>query len=308
MLETNNIFNFSRALELVKDNSSEFKVSFDELWVWCGYSRKDSAKRMLVSNFEEGTDFLISVENTSINTLGRSVELIYLTVDTSKQFAMLAETANGKAVRRYFMEAEKAYRQIMNSALTIQPTQSQSQLDPNVKALVQSTALIAQSIQSLSVIVNETNTKVENQQLVLEQVKEVTDTLVIPDGYQTIYSYSKTIPNFRIQPKSDGAESTAITIGRYMAYNKFNKHSEKFNENGYDVSVYLNGEIEKALVQMIENNLLVLTFSNSTPNKILKSVKAFNNMKRKSSLLSKVAAIHFIKSKGILPKELSPSI
>ncbi len=49
-------FNIELAKQLV-ESYEEFPVDFDLLWQWCGYSRKQKAKDMLIRNFEENFDF-----------------------------------------------------------------------------------------------------------------------------------------------------------------------------------------------------------------------------------------------------------
>lgn len=110
--QTNLNFDYTTAASLLSLREvEEFGVGFDDLWQWCGYARKDSAKRKLVKNFEEGLDFRVHqvVEPSPAGGL-TNLEIISLTVDASKEFAMLAQTEQGKQVRKYFIEAEKQYR------------------------------------------------------------------------------------------------------------------------------------------------------------------------------------------------------
>jgi hypothetical protein len=45
-------------------SQSEFPIDFERAWEWIGYTRKDNAKRALLScNLEEGIDFLIKEES-----------------------------------------------------------------------------------------------------------------------------------------------------------------------------------------------------------------------------------------------------
>lgn len=49
-------FNIRLARALV-ESDEDYPVDFDELWRWCGYSRKNNAKRVLLDNFEKGLDY-----------------------------------------------------------------------------------------------------------------------------------------------------------------------------------------------------------------------------------------------------------
>jgi phage anti-repressor protein len=106
------MFDFDMASSLVHSNK-QYPVNFDDLWLWCGYSRKDNAKKVLLENFEEDFDFSLELRKTPKG--GRPSELIFLTLDAAKEFAMLARTEQGKEVRKYFIEAEKKARQILNN-------------------------------------------------------------------------------------------------------------------------------------------------------------------------------------------------
>lgn len=97
-------FNQEIAITLYKSDD-EFPVDFDFAWQWLGYTRKDNAKRILVSEFQRGVDFSSEVRKTSSN--GRPTESIMLTVECLKSFGMMAGTEQGKAIRKYFLECER---------------------------------------------------------------------------------------------------------------------------------------------------------------------------------------------------------
>ena len=89
-------FDLALATQLVS-SQEDFPVDFDELWLWVGYSRKDNAKATLVKNFEEGLDFEILIAQELRPQGGYSNrEVIKLTTDAAKEFALLAQTDNGK--------------------------------------------------------------------------------------------------------------------------------------------------------------------------------------------------------------------
>jgi anti-repressor protein len=97
------------------ESDQEFAVNFDDAWQWLEYSRKDAAKRVLVANFEQNIDYLVShtiVENLSG---GRPTEEIYLTKSCFKELAMLSGTARGKEIRLYFLECERQLKAIQAS-------------------------------------------------------------------------------------------------------------------------------------------------------------------------------------------------
>jgi anti-repressor protein len=98
----------------IVQSDKEFAVAFDEAWQWLDYSRKDSAKRVLVANFEEGIDYC-SFHSIVERQIGATrVEEIYLTKDCFKQLAMLSGTEKGKAVRLYYLECEKQLKAVLS--------------------------------------------------------------------------------------------------------------------------------------------------------------------------------------------------
>ena len=102
--------NFSKesALSLL-GSSKEYPVDLEDAWQWLGYSSKQSAKKKLIRNFEEGEDFSakwMSVPHSNGLTASRT-ETIFLTVDCFKSFAMMAGTEKGRETRQYFLRCEK---------------------------------------------------------------------------------------------------------------------------------------------------------------------------------------------------------
>ena len=93
-----------------------------------GYSRKDAAKRVLISSdYQLGDDYIIvkNSENLTgqdevihkivVNSVqqgfqgGRPSDKIFLSIDCFKAFCMMARTEQGREVRKYFIEIERAY-------------------------------------------------------------------------------------------------------------------------------------------------------------------------------------------------------
>jgi phage anti-repressor protein len=94
----------------------DFPIDFDDAWVWLEYSRKNNAVRALVSELDQGVDYLLineqhdSTGGFSDSSATKPIKY-YLSVDGFKMFCMAAGTKRGKEVRRYFVEVEKAYKQ-----------------------------------------------------------------------------------------------------------------------------------------------------------------------------------------------------
>ncbi|EAY24700.1 hypothetical protein [Microscilla marina] len=98
-------------ITLYLQSHQAFPVDFDAFWQWCGFARKDSAKRTLENNFTKDVDFnlhnVVEVRKEGKRKVKRQVEQITLTIDCAKSFAMLAQTEKGREVRLYFLECEK---------------------------------------------------------------------------------------------------------------------------------------------------------------------------------------------------------
>jgi phage anti-repressor protein len=92
------------------ESTDPFPIDFDQAWQWLGYSKKDKAKDRLISEFIDGIDFRVFPIKGENPQGGRPVEKIMLSVDCLKCLGMMAGTAKGKEVRRYFLECERALR------------------------------------------------------------------------------------------------------------------------------------------------------------------------------------------------------
>jgi phage anti-repressor protein len=95
----------------------DFPIDFDNVWVWLAYSRKDNGLAAMVAELDEHADyikevFLIIQGNLGTPASGRPSDKYYLSVDGFKVFCMAAGTQRGKEVRRYFVEVEKAYKEL----------------------------------------------------------------------------------------------------------------------------------------------------------------------------------------------------
>lgn len=90
-----------KTIEIYTESQDEFPVDFDQFWQWCGFARKDSAKRTLEKNFEEGGDYILHklVDNKQISK--SNPQLIHLTNDCAKAFVIMAGTTKGKEIRKY---------------------------------------------------------------------------------------------------------------------------------------------------------------------------------------------------------------
>jgi phage anti-repressor protein len=97
-------------------SQSQFPIDFEDAWEWIGYSRKDSAKRALLSfGFIEGIDLHIEVESME-GKFGTPEEYITMSVDCLKMWAMMAATEKGRETRIYFLQCERKLKQLISPA------------------------------------------------------------------------------------------------------------------------------------------------------------------------------------------------
>jgi phage anti-repressor protein len=107
----NEVIPFNR-LEMIAQSTETYPVDFDEAWQWVVYSTKQKARETLENNFEKDVDFNLNHKVKVQIEGGRTVKwpftAIFLTADCFKAFCMMAGTQKGKAVRRYYLDIEKA--------------------------------------------------------------------------------------------------------------------------------------------------------------------------------------------------------
>jgi phage anti-repressor protein len=101
-------------INAVEEKKEEFPCNFEVIWPWA-YSRKADAKKIL--NKLDQNLFLVSANaNTATTVLahtgGKPRETILLTLYGAKEFLVGAQTANGKLVRKYFIECEEKWSKL----------------------------------------------------------------------------------------------------------------------------------------------------------------------------------------------------
>ena len=89
-------------------NGVEFPVPFESAWPIAGYATKGSAKRSMTGFLSDGRDFVFNSLLKSNG--GRSSQDYRLSCDAFKELCMLSRSAQGKATREYFIDAEKKWK------------------------------------------------------------------------------------------------------------------------------------------------------------------------------------------------------
>ena len=111
--EQEQIFMISHYLYLQHgSDSTKFVVDFDNVWKTVEFTRRDSAKRLLVKHFTDHIDYKIGAPPKSGPPKdkdlggGQNKETILLTVDCFKNFCMLAATPKATVIRSYYVKME----------------------------------------------------------------------------------------------------------------------------------------------------------------------------------------------------------
>jgi hypothetical protein len=100
-------------------NTREFIIDLSNVWKWCGFSRKDFAKKLLLKHFEKDIDYKILLQDDisllqleeqkdhTDNRGGHNKEKILMTIETFKKFCMKANTKKADEIHDYYIKLEK---------------------------------------------------------------------------------------------------------------------------------------------------------------------------------------------------------
>jgi hypothetical protein len=135
------------------DSKKDFVIDFNDVWKWCGFSRKSDGKKVLEKHFVEGVDYNVEIGGKPIsedeekeksdqseesigfaaiaakpNVGGRPKEKITLTVNTFKKFCMKAGTKKADEVHDYYTKLEE----LLQETLQEQSDELQKQLEQNL--------------------------------------------------------------------------------------------------------------------------------------------------------------------------------
>ena len=101
----------------------DFVIDFDSIWKWCGFSRKDPAKRVLEKYFVIENDYKVFHKPVENLEGGRPAEQIMLTINTFKKFCLKANTKKADEIHDYYINLE----QLLHETIIDESTQLQLQ-------------------------------------------------------------------------------------------------------------------------------------------------------------------------------------
>ena len=99
------------------DDDAAFVINFDDVWKWVGFSRKDPAKRLLKKNFQVDVDYIEVHSKVDIDRYADPNQVIQMTVETFKNYCMIASTAKSKIVRKYYISMERILHKYIENQL-----------------------------------------------------------------------------------------------------------------------------------------------------------------------------------------------
>lgn len=103
------VMNFQLYLMYGRD-VTKFPIDLEKIWEWLGFSRKTSAKRLIVNNFVKDVDYVLSKSlHLQVQQVhgGQNKEIIMINVKTFKKLCMIANTERGKRSREYYATMEE---------------------------------------------------------------------------------------------------------------------------------------------------------------------------------------------------------
>ena len=151
--EEQKMFLASFYCHVIQENKSAFVVDFDSVWKWCGFSRRDPAKRLLLKCLEENVDWVYekaapemagaafyeeepeesikkaappesgaafckeeteeTVKEKNLGGAGKNKETIMLTVKAFKKFCMKAGTKRSDEIHDYYINLEEVLHETL---------------------------------------------------------------------------------------------------------------------------------------------------------------------------------------------------
>ena len=115
---------------------TDFVIDFEDVWKWCGFSRKDSAKRILDKHFIADVDYKIQTITPPIGGVikerggAHRKEKIMLNIKTFKKFCLKSDTEKADEIHNYYIKLEE----ILQETLLEQTDELQMQLEQSHQA------------------------------------------------------------------------------------------------------------------------------------------------------------------------------
>ena len=98
---------------------TDFIIDFEDVWKWCGFTRKDNAKRLLEKFFKEETDYVIKTITPPIGGVikerggAHRKEKITLNIKTFKKFCLKSDTEKADKIHNYYVKLEEILQDVL---------------------------------------------------------------------------------------------------------------------------------------------------------------------------------------------------
>jgi hypothetical protein len=99
------------------NSKTDFVINLDDVWKWCGFGRKNDAKRVIERNFTLYEDYKIQKAATETSAPGPSTrnlggaglnkETILMTINTFKKFCLKSGTKKADEIHDYYINLEE---------------------------------------------------------------------------------------------------------------------------------------------------------------------------------------------------------
>ena len=111
------------------NQTTDFVIDLDNIWIWLGFNQKYAAKRVLERHFVLDTDYKIlltrSGEQDGNNHGGHNKEVFMLNIKTFKLFCIKAGTKKADEIHEYFIKLEE----LLNQAIQEESDELKKQLE-----------------------------------------------------------------------------------------------------------------------------------------------------------------------------------
>jgi len=118
------------------NQTNEFIIDLDEVWIWLGFSAKASSKRILDKYFVNGIDYKVSLctpLEQKKGSGGHNKETILLSIKTFKALCLKACTKKADEIHEYYIKLEE----ILNDVIKEESNELKLQLENKTKELEQ---------------------------------------------------------------------------------------------------------------------------------------------------------------------------
>ena len=96
---------------------TDYVIDLDDIWKWCGFTQKKSAKKVLEKNFVIEKDYkclLYQLVKQDKQHGGKNKEQILMTINTFKRFCMKAGTKKAEQIHEYYINLEETLQEVIN--------------------------------------------------------------------------------------------------------------------------------------------------------------------------------------------------